>query len=170
MDQPDEAWLLELAARVDDGLPIDWGRVEAAAGPEDLDVIRALRVIETVAIRGRHHALAIESAAVTAQPPPQPPPADERPGAAPGPEDEPVSDRYRSITPSSPEEIRRKLLFGAALVLSLASVLVGLLLQWRTIQFVLVGMAVVIVFIALFTAAKPPAPPPAGSPDGSPRA
>ena len=171
MDQPDdEAWLLDLAARIDDGRPIDWARVEAAAGPEALDVVRALQVLETVAIRGRHQALAIESAAVTAQPPFEPPPAAQTPGAPPPSEDGPVSDRYRSIAPSSPEEIRRKLLFFAALLLSLASVLVGLVLQIPVLQFTLVGLAVLAVVVALMTGTPPPAPPTAGSPDGPPRA
>ena len=42
-------------------------------------------------------------------------------------DDEPVSDRYRSYTPSEPAEIRRKLLFGVALLLAMASVYAGLL-------------------------------------------
>ena len=169
MDQPEEGWLLDLAARIDEGRPIDWARAEAAAGPQAADLVRALRVIESVAISGRRPGLAVRSAAVTASPPEPPPPAGASDVAPPS-AGEPHGDRYRSIEPSPPEEIRRKLLFGAALVLSLASVYVGLLVGSRALQYTLAGLAVLVAFIALLTGARPPAPPPANpSPGGGPR-
>jgi hypothetical protein len=147
VDQPDdEAWLLELAARIDEGRPIDWARVEAAAGPEALEIVRALRVIETMAIRGREPVVAVQSAAVTE--------------SQQQPEDEPQSDRYRSVAPSPPEEIRRKLIFGVALIFALGSVYAGLF-EARALQFALAGLALAAVVVALFTGANPPTPPPA---------
>jgi hypothetical protein len=118
----------------------------------------------------RRQALAIRSAAVTV-PPSEPPPVSGAPDDAGRLPDAPHADRYRSTEPSPPEEIRRKLLFGVALVLSLASVYVGLLLQAPAIQYTLVGLAIVVAFVALLTGAHPPAPPPAaGPPAGSPPA
>lgn len=170
MDQPEEAWLVDLAARIDEGRPIDWARVEAAADPESVEVVRALRVIEAVAIRGRQPALAVRSAGVTASPP-EPSPGAGAPEAAPPTTGAPHADRYRSIEPSPPEEIRRKLLFGVALVLSLASVYAGLLLQSRAIQYTLAGLAVLAAFVALLTGARPPGPPPPDpNPGGGPPA
>ena len=161
--------LRDLAARIDEGRPIDWARVEADAGPESVEVVRALRVIEAVAIRGRQPALAVRSAGVTSSPP-EPPPAAGAPAGAPPTADEAHADRYRTIEPSPPEEIRRKLLFGVALVLALASVYVGLLLQSRALQYTLAGLAVLVVFIALLTGARPPAPPGNANPGGGPPA
>ncbi len=90
---------------------------------------------------------------------PTPPPAD-APSARPSP-DEPVSDRYRSAAPSEPAEIRRKLLFGVALVLSMVSVYAGLFEWGRALQFGFAGLAVAAVLIALITgAAGPPGAPP----------
>ena len=75
--------------------------------------------------------------------------------------DEPISDRYRSSAPSDPAEIRRKLLFGVALVLALASVYAGLLEWGRALQFGFAGLAVAAVLIALISgAAGPPGAPP----------
>jgi hypothetical protein len=93
--------------------------------------------------------------------PPEPPSTDPIPDAGPpaADGDAPHADRYRSTAPSPPEEIRRKLLFGVALVLALASVYVGLLLQVPTLQYALVGLAVLVVFVALITGAGPPGPP-----------
>jgi hypothetical protein len=82
------------------------------------------------------------------------PPADASP-ARPSP-DEPVSDRYRSYTPSEPAEIRRKLLFGVALVLSLVSVYAGLLEWGRAVQFGFALLAVATVLIALISGATGP--------------
>lgn len=160
MDQPDddEAWLLELAGLVDEGRPIDWAQVEAAAGPQAVDVVRALRVIEAMAMRGRPPADAVQSAAVTV-PPSSEPPADPTPVPAPPAAEAPQSDRYRSVEPSPPEEIRRKLLFGVALVLAMASVYVGLLIRVPALQYALAGLAVLVVLIALVTGAAPPPPP-----------
>jgi hypothetical protein len=87
---------------------------------------------------------------------PEPPPPD------PPTPDEPLSDRYRSREPSSPEEIKRKLYFGAALVLALTSVYAGLF-GWRRAQYLLAGLAVLTVLLALITGATgPPRPPGAG--------
>jgi hypothetical protein len=72
-----------------------------------------------------------------------------------------ASDRYRSREPSSPAEIRRKLFFGGALVLALASVYSGLF-GWPLAQYVLSGLAVVTVLVALITGAVPPRPRPPG--------
>jgi hypothetical protein len=92
------------------------------------------------------------------------PPAPEAP---PPPVDPPVSDRHRSREPSSPEEIRRKLFFGAALVLALASVYSGLF-GWRVMQYLLAGLAVVTVLVALVSGAtRPPGAPGAGPGPGA---
>jgi hypothetical protein len=95
---------------------------------------------------------------------PTPPPADPAPApprpAPPSPAasspDEPVSDRYRSYTPSEPAEIRRKLLFGAALVLAMVSVYAGLLDWGRPLQFGFAGLAAAVVLIALISGAAAP--------------
>jgi hypothetical protein len=76
-------------------------------------------------------------------------------------DDEPVSDRYRSYTPSEPAEIRRKLLFGVALVLAMASVYAGLLGWGRVLQYGLAGLAVLTVLVALISGATGPPRPPA---------
>jgi fumarate reductase subunit C len=78
-----------------------------------------------------------------------------------------VSDRYRSYTPSEPAEIRRKLLFGVALVLSVASVYAGLLEWGPFIQYGLAGLALLIVLIALASGASGP-PGSAGATGGTP--
>jgi hypothetical protein len=88
-------------------------------------------------------------------PTPTPPPA------APPAGDEPVSDRYRSHVPSEPAEIRRKLLFGAALVLSMMSVYSGLLGWGRVLQYGFAGLAVAVVLVALVSGATGPPRPPA---------
>jgi hypothetical protein len=162
VDQRDqEAWLLGLAARVDDGQPIDWQAEERRAGLEQRDIVRALRIIAEIAGQARSDQAspsteAVESTAVTEPLPPSP---------APHADDEPVSDRYRSFTPSEPAEIRRKLLFGAALVLALASVYAGLLGWGRVLQYGLAGLAVLVVLIALISGATgPPQPPKPGPP------
>ncbi len=81
------------------------------------------------------------------------------------PDDEPVSDRYRSYTPSEPAEIRRKLLFGVALVLAMVSVYAGLLEWGRVLQFGFAALAVATVLIALISGATgPPGPPGATGP------
>ena len=168
MDQRDEdAWLHGLAARIEDGEPIDWPAEERRAGVEQGDIVRALRLIAEVAGQARHRTEAIESTAVQE-------PLSTSPAPHPG--DEPVSDRYRSFTPSEPAEIRRKLLFGAALMLSLASVYAGLLGWGRVLQYGLAGLAVLVVLIALISGATgPPQRPrpsdgsgPTPGPDGPP--
>lgn len=83
---------------------------------------------------------------------PQPPPPDQPT------QDPAVSDRFRSQEPSSPAEIRRKLYFGGALVLAMASVYAGLF-GWPRAQYLLAGLAVVTVLVALITGAVPPRPP-----------
>jgi hypothetical protein len=73
--------------------------------------------------------------------------------------DEPVSDRYRSYTPSEPAEIRRKLLFGVALVLALMSVYAGLFEWGIVLQYGFGSAAAATVMIALITGATgPPRP------------
>jgi hypothetical protein len=74
----------------------------------------------------------------------------------PPPDDEPVSDRYRSYTPSEPAEIHRKLLFGVALVLAMVSVYAGLFQWGRVVQFGFAALAVATVLIALITGATGP--------------
>jgi len=78
------------------------------------------------------------------------------PSPAPPDDDEPISDRYRSYTPSEPAEIRRKLLFGAALVLAMVSVYAGLLGWGRVIQYGVAGLAVLTVMVALVSGATGP--------------
>lgn len=75
-----------------------------------------------------------------------------------------MSDRYRTHTPSEPAEIRRKLMFGVALLLSLGSVYAGLLGWGRVVQYGLAGLAVLTVLVALVTgAAAPPRRPGPGA-------
>ena len=83
-------------------------------------------------------------------------------------DDEPVSDRHRSYTPSEPAEIRRKLLFGVALLLAMASVYAGLFGWGRLLQYGLAGLAVMTVLIALITGATGPPRPPDGRPAPAP--
>jgi hypothetical protein len=161
VDQRDrEARLQALAARIDDGESIDWAEEERLAGPEGRDVVRALRIVAEVAHQARRGSETIESMAVTEPTPLSPaPPVD----------DEPVSDRYRSHTPSEPAEIHRKLLFGLALILAMASVYSGLLGWGRTLQYGLAGLAVLTVVIAMISGATgPPAPPAPPTPPGPP--
>jgi hypothetical protein len=81
--------------------------------------------------------------------------------------DEPVSDRHRSWTPSEPAEIRRKLLFGAALILALISVYAGLLGWGSVLQYGFASLAAATVLIALITGATGP-PRPASPVTGPP--
>lgn len=162
VDQRDhEAWLEALAARVDDGQPIDWDAEEARAGTAiaDRDTVRNLRILAELAARprparARPRTEAVQSTFVTEPQPPSPAPS----------ADEPVSDRYRSFTPSEPAEIRRKLFFGAALLLALASVYSGLLGWGRVLQYGFAGLAVLVVFIALLSGATGPPQPPRSGP------
>jgi hypothetical protein len=79
--------------------------------------------------------------------------------------DEPVPDRYRSWTPSEPAEIRRKLLFGVALILALISVYAGLLGWGSVLQYGFASFAAATVLIALITGATgPPRPASTGTP------
>ena len=152
VDQRDQdAWLEGLAARVDAGEPIDWVAEEERVGPEGQHVVRALRIVAEIAAGARRPTETVQSAPVTEPIRTTPdPPAD----------DEPVSDRYRSYTPSEPAEIRRKLLFGVALLLAMASVYAGLLGWGRLLQYGLAGLAVLTVLIALISGATgPPSPP-----------
>ncbi|MFI5076909.1 MAG: hypothetical protein ACHQRO_06180, partial [Vicinamibacteria bacterium] len=127
MNQRDQdAWLEGLAARVDDGDAIDWAAEEQRVGPEGRHVVRALRIVAEIAAGARRSTETVQSAPVTEPIRTTPaPPAD----------DEPVSDRYRSYTPSEPAEIRRKLLFGVAQLLAMASVYAGLLGWGRVLQY-----------------------------------
>ena len=146
-----DAWLEGLAARVDAGEPIDWEAEERRVGPDGQHVVRALRIVAEIAAGARRSTETVQSAPVTEpiRTPPDPP-AD----------DEPVSDRYRSYTPSEPAEMRRKLLFGVALLLAMASVYAGLLGWGRVLQYGLAGLAVLTVLIALISGAMgPPRPP-----------
>jgi hypothetical protein len=162
VDQRDrEARLQALAARIDDGEPIDWADEERLAGAEGRDVVRALRIVAEIARQARRGTETIESTAVT-----EPTPLSPVPPAA----DEPVSDRYRSHTPSEPAEIRRKLFFGVALLLAMASVYAGLLGWGRVLQYGLAGVAVLTVLVAMVSGATgPPGPPsPPGDPTSTP--
>ena len=177
MDQRDQdAWLQALAARVDEGQPIDWVAEEQRVGPEGRRVVRALRIVAEIADGARRSMETVQSVPVTdpvtqhvtqqvTQPTTEPvrtPPAD----------DEPVSDRYRSYTPSEPAEIRRKLLFGVTLLLAIASVYAGLLGWGPVVQYGLAALAVVTVLVALISGATgPPRPPDApGGPTPGPTA
>jgi hypothetical protein len=168
VDQPDQdAWLQALAARVDEGQPIDWVAEEQRVDPEGRQVVRALRIVAEIAGESRRSMETVQSAPVSepsTQPviqPATPPGTDPvRTPPAPPADDEPVSDRYRSVAPSEPAEIRRKLLFGVALVLAMASVYAGLLGWGRVLQYGLAGLAVLTVLIALVSGATgPPRPP-----------
>ena len=164
MDRRDqEAWLRALAARVDDGRPIDWDaeerRGEAVVGQRD--IVRALRIVAEIADQARPDRPRQPTEAVQSSPVTEPLPTSPAPDGG----DQPVSDRYRSFTPSEPAEIRRKLLFGAALILALASVYAGLLGWGRGLQYGLAGLAVLVVVIALISGATgPPQPPRPGPP------
>ena len=152
MEQRDqEAWLQDLAARVDDGQPVDWEAAERWADGDGRRVVRALRIVAEIAYRGRRpDGAGLQSDAVPETDPQKPPaPLTETP----------VSDRFRSAEPSTPEEIRRKLLFGLALLLAFSSVLTGLLLQIRALQIGLAVMALVAVVLGLVAGVRPPAPP-----------
>lgn len=96
------------------------------------------------------------------------------PSPTPAGDEAPVSDRYRSHTPSDPAEIRRKLLFGVALILALASMYAGLLQWGRLAQYGLAGLALLVVLIALVSGAAGPPPAtgsdPAEQPGPEPRA
>lgn len=164
MDQPDRnAWLEALAARVDDGEAIDWPAEEARAGPEGRHLVRALRIVAEIADQARRPAETVQSGPMTERSTqPAAEPVLRVPAART--DDEPVSDRYRTYTPSDPAEIRRKLLFGVTLLLALASVYAGLLGWGRVLQYGLAGLAVVTVLIALISGATgPPSPPSPGS-------
>lgn len=97
------------------------------------------------------------------------------PTPAPPEADEPVPERYRSWTPSEPAEIRRKLLFGVALILALISVYAGLLGWGGVLQYGFASLAAATVLIALITGAtgpprpaSPRTPPPPGADGESP--
>ncbi len=161
MDQRDrDARLQALAARIDDGEPIDWADEERLAGPDGRDVVRALHVVAEIAEQARRGSETIESTVVTESTSKSPaPPVD----------DEPVSDRYRSYTPSEPAEIRRKLFFGVALLLAMASVYSGLLGWGRVLQYGLASLAVLTVVVAMISGATgPPTPPTPGDPPPTP--
>ena len=159
MDQREQdAWLQALAARVDDGEPIDWAAEERRVGHGGRQVVRALRIVADIADEARRPTETVQSAPVT-QPVPEPTTDPVRPAPATPADDEPISDRYRSSAPSEPAEIRRKLLFGVALLLALASVYAGLLGWGRVLQYGLAGLAVLTVLIALISGATgPPRP------------
>jgi hypothetical protein len=163
VDQRDQdAWLEALAARVDEGEPIDWTAEEQRVGPEGRQVVRALRVVAEIAGEARRSMETLQSLPVTD--PIRTPPASPA-------DDEPVSDRYRSYTPSEPAEIRRKLLFGVTLLLALASVYAGLLGWGPIVQYGLAGLAVLTMLVALVSGASgPPRPPdaPGGPTPGPP--
>lgn len=65
-----EARLGDLAASILEGAPVDWDAVESTASPEDLVVIRQLRVLHEVA--ALHRGLSNADAATTAVPAPAP--------------------------------------------------------------------------------------------------
>ncbi len=142
-----EAWLLALATRVDEGQPVDWAEAERDVDVESREVVRALRIVAEIAQQGRQAAETVQSPLVT-DPTPTPPTLSA--------DDEPVSDRYRSNTPSEPAEIKRKLLFGVALVLAIASVYAGLLGWGRLLQYGLAGLALLTILVALVTGATGP--------------
>lgn len=157
-----------LAARVDEGESIDWAAEEERVGPEGRHVVRALRIVAEIADDARRSVETVQSAPGTQPltlPPTQPTTEPVRTPPAPPADEEPVSDRYRSYTPSEPAEIRRKLLFGVTLVLALASVFAGLFRWGRVLQFGLAGLAVLTVLMALISGATGPPRPP-GAPGG----
>ena len=49
MAQPDAAALLPLAESIADGSPVDWEAIEPHATPEELAIIRQLRILEHLA-------------------------------------------------------------------------------------------------------------------------
>ena len=159
MDQREQdAWLQALAARVDQGDAIDWVAEERRAGGNGRRVVRALRIVAEIADEARRPMETVQSVPVT-EPVPEPTIDPVRPAPATRVDDEPISDRYRSSTPSEPAEIRRKLLFGVALLLALASVYAGLLGWGRVLQYGLAVLAVLTVLIALISGATgPPRP------------
>jgi hypothetical protein len=74
-------------------------------------------------------------------------------------EEEPIPERFRSFTPSEPAEIRRKMLFGVALVLAIVSVYAGLLQWGPVLQYGFGSLAAATVLVALITGATgPPRP------------
>jgi len=153
-----DAWLQALAARVDQGDAIDWVAEERRAGGNGRRVVRALRIVAEIADEARRPMETVQSVPVT-EPVPEPTIDPVRPAPATRVDDEPISDRYRSSTPSEPAEIRRKLLFGVALLLALASVYAGLLGWGRVLQYGLAVLAVLTVLIALISGATgPPRP------------
>jgi hypothetical protein len=138
-------------------------------------VVRALRVVAAIADEARRPLETVQSAPGNqqlTQPVTQPETEPVRTPPAPPADDEPISDRYRSYTPSEPAEIRRKLLFGVTLLLALASVYAGLLGWGPVVQYGLAALAVLTVLIALISGATgPPRPPDApGGPTPGPTA
>ena len=173
MDQGDQdAWLQTLAARVDEGESIDWVAEEQRAGPEGRHVVRALRIVAEIADGARRSMETVQSVPVTDPLTRQLTQPTTEPVRTPSADDEPVSDRYRSYTPSEPAEIRRKLLFGVTLLLAIASVYAGLLGWGPVVQYGLASLAVVTVLVALISGATgPPRPPDApGGPTPGPTA
>jgi hypothetical protein len=166
-----DAWLQGLAARVDEGESIDWPAEEQRVGLEGRRIVRALRIVAEIAEQARRSPETVQSTAVT-QPATQPTTEPVRTPPATAGDDEPVSDRYRSYTPSEPAEIRRKMLFGVTLLLALASVYAGLLGWGAVVQYGLASLAVITVLIALISGASgPPRPPDApGGPTPGPAA
>jgi len=161
VDQRDQdAWLQALAARVDEGQPIDWVAEEQRVGPEGRRVVRALRIVAEIADDARRSMETVQSVAVTDPATQHVTQQTTEPVRTPPADDEPVSDRYRSYTPSEPAEIRRKLLFGVTLLLAIASVYAGLLGWGPVVQYGLAALAVVTVLVALISGATgPPRPP-----------
>ena len=173
MDQRDQdAWLQALAARVDEGDSIDWVAEEQRIGPEGRHVVRALRIVAEIADGARRSMETVQSVPVTDPLTRQLTQPTTEPVRTPSADDEPVSDRYRSYTPSEPAEIRRKLLFGVTLLLAIASVYAGLLGWGPVVQYGLAALAVVTVLVALISGATgPPRPPDApGGPMPGPTA
>lgn len=156
--QDREAILHAVAAVIDAGQPVDWERAERDLDDEGRETLNALKVVAEIRARRWEQGRAIESAGVTDFPKPAP----ETPSP---PSDQPVSDRFRSREPSSPEQIRRKLYFGVALVLALLSLYAGLF-GWAVTRYLLAGMAATMALVALITGAgrpRPPSPPGAAS-------
>ncbi len=60
---------------------------------------------------------------------------------------------HPTLPPSEPSEIKRKLFFGMALVLAMASMYAGLLGWGRPIQYSLAVLALIVVGIAVATGA-----------------
>jgi hypothetical protein len=155
--QDREAILEAVAAVIDAGEPVDWAQAERDLDDEGRETLGALRVVAEIRARRWEQGRGIESARVTEFPAPAP--------ETPPPSDPPVSDRFRSREPSTPEQIRRKLLFGVALVLALLSLYAGLF-GWQMARYLLSGLAAATALIALLTGAgrpRPPRPPGAAS-------